>query len=166
MLNTKIPTNGIKEYIFDTKAVFFHFFDVSGQKESRARWLPYFEGTTDAIIFCVSAAGYCQSMEDDKTVNRLLDSLALFEEMANHPLLKASTLILLLNKIDLLNERLQRYPIAKHLAHYYGTNDSKSFLDFLCGEFKRILVDKKSLYIHATIGIDIPLMANTLDTIT
>lgn len=74
MLNVKIPTKGIKEAVFEIKNMYFHFFDVSGQKEQRIRWMPYFDGKTDAILFCTSSAGYCQSMDEDLTVNRMLET--------------------------------------------------------------------------------------------
>jgi G-protein alpha subunit len=166
MLNAKIPTKGIKEAVFEIKNMYFHFFDVSGQKEQRMRWMPYFNGNTDAIFFCTSSAGYCQSMDEDPTVNRMLDSLAIFETLANHPLLSSSVIIIFFNKVDLLFERLKKYPVKRYLPHYFRTNDSKSFLEFLCSEFKRSTFEKKRLHIHATICTDKGLIIKTIDIIT
>ena len=67
-------------------------------------------------------------MEEDATVNRLLDSLALFEQLCNHTLLRTSTVVVLLNKMDLCYERLKKYPLKKYLAHYFGEQDQREYL--------------------------------------
>jgi hypothetical protein len=104
---------------------------------NKCRWISYFEGNSDAIIFCHSATSYCQFMPEDGTINRMLSSLALFESIINNPLVQLKLFIVFINKIDLLHERLLKYPVKRFLPHYFHNNDSKSFLSFICEEFKK-----------------------------
>ena len=60
-------------------------------------------------------------MEEDSTVNQFVDSLVLFDSIVNNPLLKNSNVILFLNKIDLLKEKLKRdVKLSDYIPYYHG----------------------------------------------
>ena len=112
VLKCRVRTTGILEETFDVDGAAFSVVDVGGQKNERRKWIHAFEGVS-AIIFVVGVSEYDQVMfEDDKT-NRLVDSLRLFEEMANHPLFANASLVLFFNKRDLFAEKIRRVDLRQ-----------------------------------------------------
>jgi len=72
----------------------------------RPAWVPYFEGS-DAIIFLAPISAFDQYLPEDPTRNRIEDSLRLFKWIVSHPLLATAHIILLLNKSDVLKQKLK-----------------------------------------------------------
>jgi hypothetical protein len=73
------------------------------------------------VIFVVSLAEYDQVLSEDPTVNRLHESLSLFETLINGPLfaepqpplfIPPPCIMLLLNKRDVFVEKLARTPLS------------------------------------------------------
>ena len=94
-------TEGIFETKFEMEGEYFHIFDVGGQRDERKKWIQCFNDVT-AIIFVVESSGYdCVIRENDET-NRLEESLRLFENIWKNYWLKDISIILFLNKQDVL----------------------------------------------------------------
>ena len=53
-------------------------------------------------------------------VNRMLESLALFENIVSYPWFKKSSIILFLNKKDLLEEKIMYSNLADYFPEYTG----------------------------------------------
>jgi hypothetical protein len=106
ILRCRVLTCGIFETRFTVDKVNFHMFDVGGQTSERRKWIQCFNDVT-AIIFVTECSSYNLVLREDNTKNRLRDSLELFESIwANRWLVKTSV-ILFLNKFDLLEEKLK-----------------------------------------------------------
>lgn len=60
-----------------------------------------------AIIFCVSLAEYNLKLMEDRTTNRMQESLRLFRQIVNTNWFKESDVILFLNKSDLFQEKVR-----------------------------------------------------------
>ncbi|KAI8912712.1 guanine nucleotide binding protein, alpha subunit [Gorgonomyces haynaldii] len=148
------PTQSISETFFNIDNKSYVFYDVAGQRDKRYRWAPYFENMVDGIVYVASAAAYCQNLEEDISVNRMLDQMALFETIAHNPCLEKSNMILFLNKVDLLPKRLKSYPVKIFLPSYNGPNEPKHVLVYLANEFQRILGSGRKLHVHITTGTD------------
>ena len=58
----------------------FRIVDVGGQRGERRKWIHCFEGVR-AILYVASLSEYDQVCLEDRTKNRLIDSLTLFEGM-------------------------------------------------------------------------------------
>ena len=58
-------------------------FDVGGQRSERKKWIHCFEGVT-AIIFCVALSGYDLVLAEDEEMNRMMESLKLFDSLCNN----------------------------------------------------------------------------------
>lgn len=56
--------------------------DVGGQRSERNKWIHSFESVT-SIIFCVALSEYDQMLLEDKSQNRMAESLVLFESVVN-----------------------------------------------------------------------------------
>ena len=97
------------------------FYDVAGQKDQRARWIPYFEKLLHGIVFVASVAAFDQFMKEDVTTNRFIDSLILFESLMSNELLKSVAVIVLLNKADLFYKKIaQKIEFNQFLPYYTG----------------------------------------------
>lgn len=91
----------------------------------RQAWLPYFDNV-DAVIFLAPISCFNERLAEDPTVNRLADSLQLWKSVCASPLLARATLILFLNKCDLLNKKLLAgIEFNKYLTSYKGENNTK-----------------------------------------
>lgn len=67
-----------------------------------------------------SIASYDQVLVEDNTCNRMVDSLVLFEEIANNPLLTEPNIILFLNKKDLFAEKARVLSVKTYFPDYEG----------------------------------------------
>jgi guanine nucleotide-binding protein subunit alpha len=101
-----------------------HMFDVSGLKHHRKKWLSYFD-IVHTILFVVSLSSYDQTMIEDPTVNRMVDSLVLFEDICNNELLAKLDIILFLNKVDLFKKKVKVIPVKKFFPEYSGELELK-----------------------------------------
>jgi len=83
ILHARLRTTGIVEKTVKVDHFTFKFVDMGGQKTERRKWIAFFSNVT-AVIFTVAISEYNQSMFEDDTTNRLVDSLAVFDEVIHH----------------------------------------------------------------------------------
>ncbi|KVI02631.1 G protein alpha subunit, helical insertion [Cynara cardunculus var. scolymus] len=77
------------------------------------KWLEMFEDV-QLVIFCVSLSDYDQytTDPDGNTVNKMLQSRKLFETIVTHPTYDQIDFLLVLNKFDIFDEKLERVPLT------------------------------------------------------
>jgi guanine nucleotide-binding protein G(i) subunit alpha len=109
----------VSDTVFEVNGSRIHFFDVSGLKHHRKGWISYFDHV-HSILFVASLSSYDQNMVEDATINRMSDSLVLFDQMSNHPLLTNIDIILFLNKRDIYSKKVKKVPISKYFPEYQG----------------------------------------------
>ncbi|NXC73969.1 GNAS protein, partial [Anhinga anhinga] len=80
-------------------------FDVGGQRDERRKWIQCFNDVT-AIIFVVASSSYNMVIREDNQTNRLQEALNLFKSIWNNRWLRTISVILFLNKQDLLAEKV------------------------------------------------------------
>lgn len=119
VLRTRVKTTGIFETSFSYKGLQFKLFDVGGQRSERSKWIHCFEDVT-AIIFCVALSDYDTNLYEDERINRMHESLRLFESICNNKWFLETSIILFLNKRDLFQEKIRRSPITKAFPDYRG----------------------------------------------
>uniref|UniRef100_A0A2K5QVI4 Guanine nucleotide-binding protein G(s) subunit alpha n=1 Tax=Cebus imitator TaxID=2715852 RepID=A0A2K5QVI4_CEBIM len=100
-----VLTSGIFETKFQVDKVNFHMFDVGGQRDERCKWIQCFNDVT-AIIFVVASSSYNMVIRDDDQTSRLQEALNLFKSIWNNRWLRTISVILFLNKQDLLAEKV------------------------------------------------------------
>ncbi|KAG8384488.1 hypothetical protein BUALT_Bualt04G0122900 [Buddleja alternifolia] len=78
------------------------------------KWLQMFEDVR-IIIFCVSLSDYDQFATDGdgNSLNKMLLSRKFFETMVTHPTFDQMDFLLLLNKYDLFEEKIERVPLTQ-----------------------------------------------------
>uniref|UniRef100_A0A2K6MLH4 Guanine nucleotide-binding protein G(olf) subunit alpha n=1 Tax=Rhinopithecus bieti TaxID=61621 RepID=A0A2K6MLH4_RHIBE len=101
LLRCRVLTSGIFETRFQVDKVNFHMFDVGGQRDERRKWIQCFNDVT-AIIYVAACSSYNMVIREDNNTNRLRESLDLFESIWNNRWLRTISIILFLNKQDML----------------------------------------------------------------
>jgi hypothetical protein len=82
ILYCRSKTTGIVETQFDLDQAHFKIVDVGGQRGERVKWIHCFEDVV-AIIFFAALSEYNQTLYEDDTVNRMHESLKLFDDIIN-----------------------------------------------------------------------------------
>ena len=177
VLRTRIRTVGIVETQFFFKNLNFRLIDVGGQRTLRKKWIHCFDNV-DAMIFCASLSGYDLVLEEDKHTNRMLESLQLFRAMYNLKWFLNTAIILLLNKRDIFQMKIQYRPLTICFPDYDGDNTYKDTAAFIKYKFEQIKNAKedgapcdnqntrKVIYTHFTCATDTPSIADVFDAIS
>ncbi|KAL8553299.1 hypothetical protein ACS0TY_001826 [Phlomoides rotata] len=78
------------------------------------KWLGMFEDI-NLVIYCVSLTDYDEYYEDVNGVrtNKMVANKKVFESIVTHPTLANSEFLLILNKLDLMEEMIQRAPLSR-----------------------------------------------------
>uniref|UniRef100_A0A4W5Q6F2 Guanine nucleotide binding protein (G protein), alpha 14 n=1 Tax=Hucho hucho TaxID=62062 RepID=A0A4W5Q6F2_9TELE len=155
ILRVRVPTTGIIEYPFDLKTVIFRMVDVGGQRSERRKWIHCFERVT-SIIFLVALSEYDQVLYESANVNRLEESKALFTTIVTYPWFQESSIILFLNKTDLLADKILHSNLADYFSAFTGPRrDAESAKTFILNMYKEQHIGRhKSLYNHFTCATD------------
>jgi len=106
ILRCRVMTEQITEIKFKVKEANFHMFDVGGQRDQRRKWIQCFNDAT-AVVFVTSLSGYNLTLKEDPSKNRLKESLDLFTQIWENRFLNEVSVILFLNKVDLLQEKIE-----------------------------------------------------------
>ncbi|KAG5308257.1 GNAQ protein, partial [Acromyrmex charruanus] len=130
ILRARAPTTGIIEYPFDLDSIIFRMVDVGGQRSERRKWIHCFENVT-SIIFLVALSEYDQILFESENENRMEESKALFKTIITYPWFQHSSVILFLNKKDLLEEKI----MYSHLVDYFPEYDGPKQQDVPAREF-------------------------------
>ncbi|OQV22091.1 Guanine nucleotide-binding protein G(q) subunit alpha [Hypsibius exemplaris] len=124
ILRVRKSSTGVQEYEFTVKGCSFRVVDVGGQRSERRKWIHCFENV-NAMIFVASLSDFDQELLDktannyeDRTVNRMEESLALFNVVIQDRFLQTASIILLLNKTDIFQEKLQERDLADYFPDY------------------------------------------------
>ncbi|CAG8535901.1 6180_t:CDS:2, partial [Cetraspora pellucida] len=155
ILQARIRTVGVAEHRFEIADVVYRIFDVGGHRSQRHFWAPYFDDV-NAIIFMAAISAFDQTLEDSDT-NRMDDSIQLFEEICNNPLMINTHIILFLNKIDILKHKLEdvKVKVKDYFPEYQGDNKFQSVSKFFQRKFlSRNNNDEKHIYVHFTHATD------------
>ncbi|KAJ3551512.1 hypothetical protein NM688_g4660 [Phlebia brevispora] len=161
ILRARLQTVGVEEHrlIMETDpGQEWIFYDVEGCRGQRAAWAPYFDDV-NAVIFLCPMANFDRVLPEDPTVNSLLDSFQIWKTICESKLLADATFILLLNKMDLLEAKLQAgIQFSEYVSLY---KDQPNDAEYIASYFKRKFsaVHKYSspkqrpLHIHTTCAI-------------
>uniref|UniRef100_A0A8C1Z509 Guanine nucleotide-binding protein G(Olf) subunit alpha n=2 Tax=Cyprinus carpio TaxID=7962 RepID=A0A8C1Z509_CYPCA len=172
LLRCRVLTSGIFETRFQVDKVNFHMFDVGGQRDERRKWIQCFNDVT-AIIFVAASSSYNMVIREDNSTNRLRESLDLFRSIWTNRFLRTISVILFLNKQDMLAEKIlagkskledyfpeyARYTLPSEATPDPGEDPKVSRAKFFIrDEFLKISTasgtDKHYCYPHFTCAVD------------
>ncbi|KIY73346.1 G-alpha-domain-containing protein [Cylindrobasidium torrendii FP15055 ss-10] len=165
VLKARLKTMGVVEHTFliqsgSNRGVEWKIFDVGGARNQRQAWAPYFEDV-NAIIFLAPISAFDQVLTEDTRINRLEDSLLLWQSVASNKLLARVSIVLFLNKCDLLQVKLDAgVRLNQHMTSYGDRpNDYDSVSKYFRNKFGAIHHaatpnKERELYIHFTAVTD------------
>ncbi|KAG2139224.1 guanine nucleotide binding protein, alpha subunit [Suillus clintonianus] len=141
VLRARLRTLDIQEHelIIDdeTDAPKWKIFDVGGSRTQRHAWLPYFD-QVNAVIFLAPISCFDERLLEDPRVNRLEDSFILWKAICSSKLLSRTVLILFLNKMDILEQKIRHGIMVKRFLPSYGDrpNEPNDVVKYLRQKFK------------------------------
>uniref|UniRef100_A0A4W6DZT5 Guanine nucleotide-binding protein subunit alpha n=1 Tax=Lates calcarifer TaxID=8187 RepID=A0A4W6DZT5_LATCA len=155
VLRVRIPTTGIIEYPFDLQSIIFRMVDVGGQRSERRKWIHCFENVT-SIMFLVALSEYDQVLVESDNENRMEESKALFRTIITYPWFQNSSVILFLNKKDLLEEKIAYSHLVDYFPEFDGPQrDAQAAREFILKMFVDLNPDSdKIIYSHFTCATD------------
>uniref|UniRef100_A0A8C1IMH5 Guanine nucleotide-binding protein subunit alpha n=2 Tax=Cyprinus carpio TaxID=7962 RepID=A0A8C1IMH5_CYPCA len=155
VLRVRIPTTGIIEYPFDLQSIIFRMVDVGGQRSERRKWIHCFENVT-SIMFLVALSEYDQVLVESDNENRMEESKALFRTIITYPWFQNSSVILFLNKKDLLEEKITYSHLVDYFPEFDGPQrDAQAAREFILKMFVDLNPDSdKIIYSHFTCATD------------
>uniref|UniRef100_A0A3Q3Q7E8 Guanine nucleotide binding protein (G protein), alpha inhibiting activity polypeptide 1 n=1 Tax=Monopterus albus TaxID=43700 RepID=A0A3Q3Q7E8_MONAL len=167
VLRTRVKTTGIVETHFTFKDLHFKMFDVGGQRSERKKWIHCFEGVT-AIIFCVALSDYDLVLAEDEEMNRMHESMKLFDSICNNKWFTDTSIILFLNKKDLFEEKIKKSPLTICYPEYAGSNTYEEAAAYVQCQFEDLnkRKDTKEIYTHFTCATDTKNVQFVFDAVT
>ncbi|RDB24781.1 Guanine nucleotide-binding protein alpha-4 subunit [Hypsizygus marmoreus] len=117
VVRARLRTTGVQEYRFTldrgtASSLDWLMYDVAGIRTSRAAWIPYFKDIT-AIIFLAPLSAFNENLAEDPRINRLDDTFSLWNTICSSKLLSDVQIILFMNKIDILQRKLDSGILVK-----------------------------------------------------
>ncbi|KIM35946.1 hypothetical protein M413DRAFT_449483 [Hebeloma cylindrosporum] len=184
VVRARLRTLGVQEYriTFDSSTTLFAggvggdggkewlLYDVGGSRTMRHAWVPFFDNV-QAIIFLAPVSCFDERLSEDSKVNRLEDSFLLWRMVCSSKLLSKATMILFLNKCDLLKRKLKSGAQIKAYLPSFGerTNDVGTVVKYLREKFKEVLKEHspapRSSYFYATSVVDTKSTATTIKAV-
>ncbi|XP_070271863.1 guanine nucleotide-binding protein subunit alpha-15 isoform X1 [Myotis yumanensis] len=135
VLRSRMPTTGINEYCFSVQKTNLRIVDVGGQRSERKKWIHCFENVI-ALIYLASLSEYDQCLEENNQENRMKESLALFGTILELPWFKSTSVILFLNKTDILEEKIPTSHLATYFPSFQGPKqDAEAAKQFILGMY-------------------------------
>lgn len=155
ILHARLRTSGIVERTLQIHGTPFTFIDVGGQRNERRKWIHCFSSVT-CVMFVSAISEFDQTLFEDSHENRLIESLRVFESVANNAFFHRTPLIVFLNKYDLFELKLKHASIRSVFPHYLGADDDPhEAAMFIRREFiaRNRQVDRQ-MFVHTTCATD------------
>uniref|UniRef100_UPI00398EA10A guanine nucleotide-binding protein G(t) subunit alpha-3-like n=1 Tax=Pristiophorus japonicus TaxID=55135 RepID=UPI00398EA10A len=167
VLRSRVKTTGIIETQFTFKDLHFRMVDVGGQRSERKKWIHCFEGVT-CIIFCAALSAYNMVLVEDEEVNRMHESLHLFNSICNHRYFSTTSIVLFLNKKDLFEEKVKKVHLRICFPEYNGLNTFEDAGNYIKTQYLDLNLrqDIKEIYSHMTCATDTQNVKFVFDAVT
>ncbi|XP_022897095.1 extra-large guanine nucleotide-binding protein 1-like [Olea europaea var. sylvestris] len=136
------------------------------------KWLEMFEDV-DLVMYCVSLIDYDEFYEDINGVctNKMLASKKLFTNIVTHPTFVEKDFLLILNKFDLLEEKIEHVPLTQcdwfqdfnpvTSLHPYNNNRNNTSLaqrafHYIAAKYKRLFtsITGRKLFVIPVTGLE------------
>jgi len=164
VLWTRVRTTGIVEHAFSIDGAKFKIFDVGGQRNERKKWIHCFEGVM-AVLFVGVLSEYDLVLYEDETMNRLQETLLIFDDICNSKWFTNTAMILFLNKRDLFEVKIKSVPltVCPAFKDYTGPNTFETGIEAIEKKFQALNRNpNKVIHTHVISAIDTTLMSKVL----
>ncbi|ORY94840.1 putative Gpa2-guanine nucleotide-binding protein alpha-2 subunit [Syncephalastrum racemosum] len=165
IVRCRAKTVGIVETSFLLGPTTFRMFDVGGQRSERKKWIHCFENVT-AVLFVVAISGYDKCLIEDWDSNQMIDAMLLFENICNSHWFKNTSIILLLNKIDIFKKKISYSPISKYFRDYNDGDNLDMAKTYFKNRFEHLITyPRERLYTHYTDATDTQLLDRVMSAV-
>uniref|UniRef100_A0A1B0DB05 Uncharacterized protein n=2 Tax=Phlebotomus papatasi TaxID=29031 RepID=A0A1B0DB05_PHLPP len=159
ILHCRKATKGVYEFTIRIQNIPFLFVDVGGQRTQRQKWTKCFDSSVTSIIFLVSTSEFDQVLAEDRKTNRLEESKNIFDTIVNNVAFQKISIILFLNKTDLLALKVRNPETDIRWYYPQFTGNPHSILDvqnFILQMFMNVRRNQRSaaIYHHFTNAVD------------
>ncbi|KAH9477866.1 Guanine nucleotide-binding protein alpha-4 subunit [Psilocybe cubensis] len=155
VLKARVNTLGPEEHTIvaesgSEKEKHYTIYDVGGSRSQRI----------DIIIFLAPMSGFNQVLAEDTNVNRLTDSLRLWQSICSNRILAGVEFVLFLNKLDILESKLKSGIQFADFVTSYGNKPnetepvSKYLLDVFIRIHKQYSPKRRKLHSYLTCAVD------------
>lgn len=154
---------GISEVHFSFKNHHFNFVDFEGSRSPlKRRWL-YYVDNIRALCFIIGLSDF-DYWDEELGVNRLEQTVTLWENICMNPIFGKCTLMMYFNKVDLLRKRVAITDLDKTYPVYVAGQDLWSIARFIESEFLQRMGARlqQDLFLHHICAVDIPIMKTVL----
>ena len=127
-------TFGHQERTFMVDGLTHHVIHLGGSQTERRKWIHCFDNVT-TILFLAAISEYDQPLFEDFMYNRMQEAVVLFDSICNSRWFTKTTILLFLNKIDLLKDKLHTSPLKKSFPDYQGGADYAAACDYIRNKF-------------------------------
>ncbi|MEZ0208886.1 MAG: guanine nucleotide-binding protein subunit alpha, partial [Candidatus Paceibacterota bacterium] len=153
LLNLHARTTVFTNFTFQCDNLTFTIVDIGGQRSERRKWLHFFPEVS-LLAFVVAVSEYDMGLREDPKVKRMHESLMLFSDLFNGPWFKSCDIVLLLNKIDLFEAKIAQTDLNVCFPEYRGGKNYELALQYIEGQFKRLVPVGINLLIHWVCALD------------
>lgn len=175
VVRARLKTMGVSDYSFvidqgPRGTYMWRVLDVGGSRTQRHQWMQYFEDAS-AVIFLAPLSAFDQKLAEDRSVNRLEDSLLLWKSVCASKLLANVDFILFLNKVDILSAKLRSgVRVQKYVKSYRDRpNTAEAAAKYFKDKFQAIQREyspkKRPFYCYLTSVIDTKATNAILDNV-
>ncbi|RDB21671.1 Guanine nucleotide-binding protein alpha-2 subunit [Hypsizygus marmoreus] len=171
IMRARIRSLGVEEHHFIVEKGLgvgsdIYVTDVGGRRSQRPKWISYFEHI-QTIVFLAPLA-FNQTLEEAPEVNRLEDSLTLWQDICRNRLLANATLIVFFNKKDILSATLATGVMVNKYVPSFGDrpNEVAAVTKYFCDKFRayhrKLSPFPRTFMFYETSAIDTSSMAALL----
>lgn len=121
-----------------------------------------------AIIFIVAMSEYDLTLVEDQEMNRMMESMKLFDSICNNKWFTDTSIILFLNKKDLFEEKIRKSPLTICFPEFSGENNYEQAATYIQVQFENLNKRKetKEIYTHFTCATDTNNVQFVFDAVT
>jgi hypothetical protein len=143
-VRARARTSGVAKMDLVIEQRKFTIIDVGGQRAERRKWLNNSSNlrSVDLVIFVASLSEYDQQLFEERTKNRLEESLDLFSECINSEWLKDRPAVLYLNKKDVFDRKYKRDKVPLNVSGRFpdapsGTVESAQAITWIVSKYAK-----------------------------
>ncbi|TFK41558.1 guanine nucleotide binding protein, alpha subunit [Crucibulum laeve] len=173
ILKARVTTIGPEEHVIRSErnsetARDWIIYDLGGCRSHRAAWAQFFDDV-NIVIFLAPISAFDQVLAEDESVNRLSDSISIWEEICKNKVLKQVEFVLFLNKCDIFESKIKSgVQFAQYHPAYTGKNEPESIAHYILRRFYAINKKhsrRRAIHPHLTRAVDIRATSKVITTI-
>lgn len=99
-----------------------------------------------------SLSEYNQILDEERTISQFKEFVDVFGQVVNSKHFANTSIVLFLNKKDIFQEKLARFPLCDWVDGYAGENSQEACAQFIQGKYFEQITRK--VYLHKTCATD------------